>query len=400
MNGGSFGASGAPDPAVRARLGLADGEDHVPVYYPGTLDQRQAPVIDVRSGSVTGGVDMVVTPVRTATLTGFVGPIPLLNGAPARVQLQVSRNPSYTLRATAVAVDPQTGAFSRSGLAPGSYVLAASAGGADERVSGQTTVEVSEGMLAHVQVALQRGVSIPVEIVVDGDAAIVPLNLRVSLRTDPLVPGLAETPPAVAAADGSLILHGVAPGEYVVNVAPLMNLSRASPTNPPPAVPGPLAAPFGGPATPPVGALSGPEGAYVRAVRFDGQDVLDGRVRLDGRPVLAPIEIVIGTSPGQVDGVVVDASRRPARHVTAVLLPSADRRHRFDLYRVSATDAAGRFRFTGVPPGDYMAIAWEDVETGAWLEPGFVRGDEGRGTPLTLGEGMSVSVEIPVVPAR
>jgi hypothetical protein len=47
-----------------------------------------------------------------------------------------------------------------------------------------------------------------------------------------------------------------------------------------------------------------------------------------------------------------------------------------------------------------MAIAWEDVETGAWLEPGFVRGDEGRGTPLTLGEGMSVSVEIPVVPAR
>jgi hypothetical protein len=53
-----------------------------------------------------------------------------------------------------------------------------------------------------------------------------------------------------------------------------------------------------------------------------------------------------------------------------------------------------------VPPDDYRVFAWEDVETGAWLDPQFMRLDEGRGTPVRIAEGASVSAEVAVIPAR
>ena len=86
--------------------------------------------------------------------------------------------------------------------------------------------------------------------------------------------------------------------------------------------------------------------------------------------------------------------------MTVVLMPVAARRRRLDLYKVATTDAAGRFRVPNVPPDDYRVFAWEDVETGAWLDAQFVRLDEGRGTPVRIGEGASVTTEVAVIPAR
>ena len=50
----------SPDPAVRGRMGLDQGEEYVPVYFPGTFDKRSASAIEVRSGTEVKGVDMIV----------------------------------------------------------------------------------------------------------------------------------------------------------------------------------------------------------------------------------------------------------------------------------------------------------------------------------------------------
>ena len=396
MNGGSFNSSGNPDPAVRGRMGLAPGEDYVPVYFPGTFDQRSAAAIDVRSGTEVNGVDLIVSPIRTAAVTGSVRPLPSSRpgAAAVRMQLLVSRNPTYNYRTVGVGVDPQTGTFSIAGLAPGSYVLAAGIGNGNERLTGRAVVNIAEGGYESAQVVLERGVQIPVTIAVEGPADL--SGLRVSLRTDPVIPGLADTPAAAPAADGSLVLTGVASGDYLVNVAPLMTLSSATATNPPPAVPGPQPRPNAITAA----RSQGPRAAYVRSIRFGGADVLNGRLHVDDTAAGRPLEIVVGTNPGQLEGVVVDAGRRPAAHVTVVLVPRPDRRQRADLYKVVSTDAAGRFRIPNVPPEDYKLFAWEDVETNAWLDPQFIRLDEERGQALRIGEGARVTVDVPVIPAR
>jgi hypothetical protein len=113
-----------------------------------------------------------------------------------------------------------------------------------------------------------------------------------------------------------------------------------------------------------------------------------------------PLEIVIGTNPGQLDGGVFDAAQRPAGHVTVVLAPGREQSDRFDLYRVTKTDVAGRFRLLNLPPGDYRVFAWEDVETGAWLDPRFLSVEELRSQPVRIAEGDRLAVSVGVIPAR
>lgn len=390
MNGGSFSSSGDRDPAVRARLGLAAGEEYLPVYYPGTFDHRGASVIAVRSGTETNAIDMMVMPARVAAISGAVRL--LQSSAPStRFQVQISRNPSYTARTTSVAVDA-TGSFSISGLAPGSYVVTSSFGSSEKSGIGYAVVDVAEGATSSVQLILEPGIRIHGRVLVEGRAGAVPMSsVRVSLRTDPLIPGIAETTPIAPSGDGSLSLPAVVSGEYVVSVAPFMTHPRATPSTPPPAVPGP---------PPAVVTVAGPPVGYVKAIRYGGVDVLNSPMRVDSTTPDTPLEIVIGTNPGQLDGGVFDAAQRPAGHVTVVLAPRPEQSDRFDLYRVTKTDAAGRFRLMNLPPGDYRVFAWEDVETGAWLDPRFLSVEEIRSQPVRIAEGDRLAVSVAVVPAR
>ncbi len=61
---------------------------------------------------------------------------------------------------------------------------------------------------------------------------------------------------------------------------------------------------------------------YVKSVRLGDADVLNGGLHLDGRPD-APLDIVIGTTPGSVEGVVVNQNREPVPNVTVSLLPDS-----------------------------------------------------------------------------
>jgi hypothetical protein len=261
-------------------------------------------------------------------------------------------------------------------------------------VSGHASVEVGEGTNPHVDVLLQQGVALRGAVVIDGAVPADTLPVRVSLRTDPVIPGLADTPAVTPSADGAFVLPPVPAGDYLVQVLPLMSMPAAAPSAPPPAVPGPQWAA----ATTMHAVPAGLQGMYVKAIEMGGVDVLNGRLRVGRGRIETPLRIVIGTRAGEITGVAVDGSRRGAGHVTVLLAPEASRRHRYDLYRTAVTDAAGRFRISGVPPGDYGVFAWEDVETWSWLDPQFMRNYEGRGLPLQVTEAMRSSVEIPVLP--
>jgi hypothetical protein len=52
----------------------------------------------------------------------------------------------------------------------------------------------------------------------------------------------------------------------------------------------------------------------------------------------------------------------------------------------------------GLTPGDYRLFAWEDIQTGAWEDPDFMRPYEGRGTPAHVNEGTNNDVQVTVIP--
>lgn len=402
LNGGSFSFNETADPAVRSRIGLSAGEDYLPVFYPGTFDQRSASLVDVRAGAEVVGIDMVVFPTRTGTISGTVMATEALPAA--NLPIQVFRNPSYNMQSIAVRVDPRAGTFTVTGLAPGSYILAASTRSGDARLAGHTVVEVGEGGVSIAEVVLGTGMKIPVRVTLDPTAAKVNVrSLRISLRSEPLIPGLGDTPVVVPGEDGLLQLSGVLPGEYIFNVSPLMNLARATASTPSPAVPGPpTSSPVvivdGRPTStplPPPAAVS----TYVKSIRLGDEDLLNGRLRVDGRPIESPIEIVIAANGGELNGAVVDG-RGGAVRATVVLVPDVGKRHRVDLYKTVATDNAGRFRVSAVPPGDYVLFAWEDIETGAWLDADFLNAVERQGTYVKITEGGRVATQLTAIRQR
>jgi hypothetical protein len=204
--------------------------------------------------------------------------------------------------------------------------------------------------------------------------------LRVSLAMDPVIPGLTPTSYSVVLPNGALTL-AAGRGDFRVNISPLLNL------------PGAYRAPVRT-AVPP-----GLQNAYVKSIRLGNADVLNGGLHLDRQPD-ALLEIVVGTTPGALEGVVLNENRQPVPNVSVALLPDAARRARIDLFKSTRSDASGRFRIAGMPPGDYVAFAFDGAEDGEWQNPEFVTPYEGRGMIVRIGEGAAASVELTALPPQ
>jgi hypothetical protein len=52
----------------------------------------------------------------------------------------------------------------------------------------------------------------------------------------------------------------------------------------------------------------------------------------------------------------------------------------------------------GVAAGTFTALAWEDVEDGAWQDPDFVRPFETRGSTVRIREGAEETIQLTVIP--
>lgn len=57
-------------------------------------------------------------------------------------------------------------------------------------------------------------------------------------------------------------------------------------------------------------------------------------------------------------------------------------------------------RCKAIAPGAYKLFAWEDVETGAYKDPEFLRAFEALGERTTIQESSHESVELKLIPAK
>jgi hypothetical protein len=138
--------------------------------------------------------------------------------------------------------------------------------------------------------------------------------------------------------------------------------------------------------------------AYIQSIRLGAQDVLKNGLKYSG-DAAATMEIVVGTRAGIVSGVVLeDDSITPSINTFVVLVPDADRRERTDAYRYVRTDEAGKFQIGRIPPGEYKAFAWNDVDEDEWLDPEFLGKYEAQGTPVHIDELSRTNLKIQVLP--
>ena len=99
-----------------------------------------------------------------------------------------------------------------------------------------------------------------------------------------------------------------------------------------------------------------------------------------------------------VEGVVVNQNREPVPNVTVSLLPDLARRGRTDLYKSASTDANGRFKIERIPPGDYVAFAWDGIESSDWQNPEFVSPYEAQGTRVRVPDSSAAVIDLTIIP--
>jgi len=385
-NGLATGTRSVSRPVTSRPLGngLEQDEVYTPIYFPSTLESDKALAVELKQGEEYRGADIAVTPVRSFHVRGVVtNPPPPpegARGAPPRGgggrggQMLVRLSPTspngsmYSTQA-----EPETGKFDFPKVIAGGYVGYLFVDGLTVR----TPVEVRNGDVDGLSLTITSGLDIPINLTLDGNppANLPPItNLNVSLWRNPT---LLSAPAMPATAGNPPVLRNIAPGNYHVYVNPILtSLGGANPVNVQPVW----------------------QSVYVKSMRLGDMDVLNGGLRLERQPEV-PLDIVIGTNPGSLQGVVLNERREPVVGSVVTLFANgpADRLYRTDMYKVTSTDTAGRFQLQGLRPGDYRVFAWENIEKGTWIDSSFLRQHEERGATVRIEEGQVQTATFGVV---
>lgn len=360
-------------------------------YYPGTIDESRASVIDVQPGVDLNGIDVLLPQQTLFHVRGRV--VDLGTGRPPQnasvsIAPRESAAPGAVLSGLLPAYNPANGSFDLGDVAPGSYwvratvsvstadaVVTASAAGRTltdlftdsvflGKQTGQIPVDVSRSDVDGLVLVVSAGVSIPGRLTIEGKALTeVPSfeSLRVALK--PASPGTVTSPAPNQPMNpaGAFLLEDVLPGEYFVSVQPL------------------------------------PPEYYVKAAVIGQTDALSQPVLIKG-PVSGTLDVVVSPKAGRIDGVVTEDRGRTAPGIQVVLVPDLNR-NRVDLYKTTVTDETGRFTLQGISPGDYRVFAWEAVESFGYFDRDFLRQSENKGKSVRIVESSRENMDIRLIPA-
>jgi hypothetical protein len=357
---------------------------YVPIYHPGTRDERRATAISVTAGQNIQGLDIDVSDslvptrrLRGRVVNGLTGQ-PVLRG---NLQIVPREAPAILLIPTGSITN---GTFDIGGALPGANYLVADG----DSGSALFPFEISDSDLNDLTLTLWPPLAVSGQVrnsnpPSNGDDPSVSA-IPVTLRRRPSIHGLADlsaviptvvtlangggtvvsTPASsqVTSRDGVFTLNGVGPGDYAVD-------------------------------------LTLPAGIYLESIQFGARDVLRNGLRIDGTPTASRLDIVIGTRGGTMTGMVGDARNSPVAHAIVVAVPD-NNRERTDLFKTTTSDAAGRFEIRGLAPGDYEFLAFEQLEEGAWQSAEAMRAEDGRGRRVRITEGATMAGDLRLIPAQ
>lgn len=331
-------------------------------YHPGVPDAESAQMIALKIGEERAGADILIGPLRALSVSGTsIGP----GGTPMRNIMIAAVNTATGARVGhAGVVMPDTGGkFVLTSLPPGRYTLM---GRAAENGAGETDdmpyyaeadFVLADQNISGVVLQFERGITVTGRIVPPaGAAAGAVANVRLGVVPvdgyTSLVPGARVI--ATTRRDGTFVFDGVGPGKWRVTGASL------------------------------------PAGWSLRSAMLSGRDTLDVPfdVRL-GQPI-AGLTVTMTDEPTELTGTVFDASGKPTSEY-AVLAFSAERAYwTTSPRRVSSAarlSSDGRYRISGLPPGEYYLVVLSDFDPAQLDDPPFLEALIARAMKVALGEG-------------
>jgi len=337
----------------RDQSGQAE-EEYVPTFYPGVTELLSAVPVQLVAGQETSGRDFQLRKAKVYRLSGRV----VRAGSSQNIQLTLlPRDPAKPMTSFAplhTTMRPDS-SFAMRGVQPGSYDLTAMRMEGRQQLLGRLPVEVT-GNVDGLTFPVGESVEFTGLVQIDDDRRAVLTRTLVLLFPwggPPQVPLS-----AMIEEDGSFRIGGVPRDLYRLDFLWL------------------------------------PEDAYVKSIRMGGQEVLEKALDLN-RAAASPVEIALSVKAAVVEGL-VQADGKPAAQSEVILAPEPSRPNQPYLYKRAFTDQKGRFRITGVAPGEYKVNA-----SGATMVPvpDLELADllEGEGVKVNVREGGHEHVELKIL---
>jgi hypothetical protein len=338
---------------------------YAPIYFPGTMNASEAQRITVSAGQEIDDLVMVLKPIKAARVSGTATGSDGKPLTPAMIMVMRS-NVGFGGMIGGGQVRPD-GTFTVSGLAPDTYTLRAQRMGpsADGPETAMATITVTGDDIADVHLVAAKPSTLTGRIVVD-PAAASSLPRSITIRAFPAsfsgIPA-APPPPARMADDFTFEIKST-PG--------VMRLS--------------LGAGFGPP----------PEGWSIRSVRLNGADVTDTGIEFKPNEDISGVEVELTNKITTILGTVKTSRGDVSKDYTAIVFAQDKEKWTGNTRYQSAgrPDQDGRFKISGLPPGEYYIIAVDRLEPGQSGDPDFLEGARTKATSLSLREGETRTVEL------
>jgi len=337
------------------------------VFYPGVAIDAATPIV-LGDGQLHSGMNITVKRIRTSRVRGTVLEDSTARriSAPAEIALfPVGSSPDSNWSRFFSSRD---GSFDFRAVQPGKYFLNATVSGTERVLAGRRVVDIREADSTTLDVRVSPAADIVGRFNVEGGPGAPAEFPSISLILTPSWSGPTDatlarapiTPPSFSArvmADGTFKLGNVIPWDYQLIVPHL-------------------------------------PGTYLKAAHYGTADVLENPLHVEGHQE-QPLEIVLGTDYGSLDGRVLSANPQNAAAAWVVLVPESLQRR--DLYVATLSTESGRFRMPDLRPGRYRAFAWKTPPDGAWMDPDFVNLYEKRGVAVEIAGGASEYVEVTAI---
>ena len=324
-----------------------------PTYYPGTGELSEAQRIRVELGTEATAI-FPLLPVRSVNVTGTV--LTSSGGAANAFLNLMSDSAEFGTPLGIGGVTQPDGTFTIPDVPPGRYTLTASLRGDGPSESGSVQLTVLND-------------DVPGNTIVTGRPAIIKGKLVADAGVTGRIPTGLEVI-ATAARDGGPVLSSASGPAFEV---------------------GDLSEPF----TLRVYGL--PDSWAVKAIVVNGSDVTDTKLTLAANQD-AEAQIVLTNRVTAITGTVSPDGQPAKAEVVVFAADTAKWSYPSRFVRTTSADDKGRFRITGLPPGErYLAIAADYLEDGEQYDPEFLERMRDHAIEFSLNEADSHTLELKVV---
>ena len=343
------------------------------LFYPATRHSLLALPVQITAGEVRLAVNFQWSPVSAHAVAGRLTGPGSMDGHLIKLVPVDSREIGVGNEA-ALALSAPDGTFEFERVPAGEYRL--EAGGAFSAPSliglidpdpaaapplplwGHLTVNVADEDVRNLRVTMREGVTVSGLIAAPSSPTRTASTLvRIPITIVPARPGLTRTTTPRILPDGTFTASNMIPGEYFVRIGTL------------------------------------PAGLHLKSVTANGQDVMDRPVDL-GDADLANIVVTLTDRGTEIMGAVRDARLQTVTGAAVIVLPASSTSWTPNRTRRTRASTNGQFAIAGLPPGEYLIVAVDDVAAEGWQDERVLAQLRTLATRLSLREAESTSIQL------